>query len=116
MKHLTNLEISEQSFVMIDFEDGLTEPYFVAFKKDGTISGATMLLGRKLSDLINNPKLYPCSLGETDRFYIENEKVKGKNRGVVGYRKMKQNEKEEWLTKIKKIERLSSLFQILSDN
>ena len=116
MNFLTYSEINENSFVIIEFEDGKKEPYFVDQKRKGGISGATMLLGHKLSELIEKPKLYPCSrTGGSDRFYIANEEVNGHHEGVLGYRKLRQEEKDEWLKKIKAIQRLASLERVLTE-
>ncbi len=116
MDFLKHSEISENSFVMIEFEDGAKEPYFVDQKRTGGITGATMLLGHKLSELIQNPKLYPCSrTGSTDRFYIANEEVQGQHKGVLGYRKLNEKEKNEWQVKIKAIKSLSPLEQVFNN-
>jgi hypothetical protein len=114
MDYLNFSEIKENSFIMIEFEDGTKEPYFVDQKRKGGISGATMLLGHKLSELISNPKLYPCSrTGGTDRFYIANEETKGQHEGVIGYRPLEQEEKNEWQEKLKLVKKLFPLKQAL---
>lgn len=114
MNYLIHSEINEGSFIMIEFEDGKKEPYFVDQKRTGGITGATMLLGHKLSEFISNPALYPCSCtGGTDRFYIANEETKGQHEGVIGYRKLEQEEKDEWQEKLKLVKKLFPLHQAL---
>ena len=114
LNYLIHSEINEGSFIMIEFEDGTKEPYFVDQKRTGGITGATMLLGHKLSEFIRNPALYPCSrMGGTDRFYIANEKTKGQHEGVIGYRKLEQKEKEEWQEKLGWVKKLFPLYQAL---
>ncbi len=114
MNYLVHSEISENSFVMIEFEDGSKEPYYVDQKKTGAVTGATMLLGHKLSAFIKNPRLYPCSrTGGTDRFYISNEETEGHHEGVIGYRYLSQEEKTEWQEKLKLVEKLLPLYQAL---
>ncbi len=109
--YLKHLEINSNSVIVIDFEDGKQEPYFINRKSVGNVTGATMLLGRKLNEIVLNPSLYPNS---EDRFYIENEEVKGKNEGVKGYRRLIESEKKEWIEKISKIEHLKDLKEIIS--
>jgi hypothetical protein len=114
MNYLKYSEIFENSFIMIEFEDGTKEPYFVDQIRKGRISGVTMLLGHKLSELISNPKLYPCSrTGGTDRFYIPNEETEGHHEGVLGYRQLEQKEKNEWQEKLKLVRKLFPLYQAL---
>ncbi len=116
MDFLKHSEINENSFIMIEFEDGISEPYFVDQKRTGGITGATMLLGHKLSELIQKPKLYPCSrTGSTDLFYIANEEAQGQHKGVLGYRKLNEEEKNEWKQKIKNIKGLSPLDQVFEN-
>lgn len=104
MKFLNHNEIKENSFVMIEFTNGTKEPYFVDRKRKGAITKATMLLGHQLSELIRNPKLYPCSLtGGTERFYIANEDTAGHHKGVLGYRKLNKEEKSKGQEQIKTI-------------
>ncbi|MFA6251541.1 MAG: hypothetical protein WC603_02870 [Candidatus Paceibacterota bacterium] len=117
MKYLIHSEIDENSIILIEFEDGRKEPYFVKQKEVGSITGATMLLGFKLVDLLENSKIpYPVSDVWTDRLYISNEKVKGKHVGIKGYRKLNPEEKTEWTVKLQRSERLKPLLEVISKN
>lgn len=114
---MKNSEIKENSFIMIEFENGKKEPYFVDRKGPGSVSGATMLLGHTLSDLIKNPTLFPCSKnGGTDRYYIANEKVTGKDSRVKDYHNLSKEEKRDCLNKLKPVTQLAPLLKILSAN
>lgn len=116
MDYLIHSEIHENSIIMIEFENGKNEPYFVDQKNIGAITGATMLLGYTLSYLIERPHLYPypCTRnGSGDRFYIANENKKGHMEGVNGYRKLTQKEKNKWLKKLKSVTGLSELQKVL---
>jgi len=110
--YLTHDEIEPKSIIVIEFETGESVPYFVNQKHKGNVSGATMLLGHTLLDLIKNPNLYPCSTtGGADRYYIANEERAGHHEGVAGYRRFNDEEKDEWVKKIKLIDSLSPLLE-----
>jgi len=115
MKYLAHNEIKEKSIIIIDLLDGSSILYYVDQKRKGEISGATMLLGHKLSDLLQNPSLYPCSvIGGTDRYYIANEETNGSDTRVKGYRRLEAKETNDCMAKIKSARHLAALFKVLS--
>lgn len=99
---LKESEILENSIIVIDYEDGGSKPYYVNTKGLGNVTGATMLLGYLIDDLVSNVKAYGLSKvwpivnrGQTDRYYIENEKTKGGDNRVKNYRFPTEEEKSE---------------------
>ncbi|MCX6757873.1 MAG: hypothetical protein NTZ44_03285 [Candidatus Nomurabacteria bacterium] len=117
--YLTEEKIKPNSFIMIEFEDGTKEPYFVNRKGVGCITEATMLLGRRLTDLVADPSLFK-PLNKTsdrvwcpERFYIENKKRTGKHTGVNGYRKLRKSEKKQLARKVRLIPELKVLAKVI---
>jgi len=111
MAYLKHNEINEKSVIVIDFKNGQSVPYFVDSKCEGGVSKVTMLMGEILSAIIKNPKRY--FIGGTECYCIANEKVKGNHAGVIGYRKLSEVEKTEWVQKIAAIEKLKELAEII---
>lgn len=89
MKYLDYNEIQEESIIAIDLVAGDSIFYYVHRKREGNVSGATLLLGYKISELLQSPNLYPCfTTGTTDRYYVGNEGFTGRDRRVKGYRQL----------------------------
>lgn len=117
MSYLSHSEIKEKSIIMIEQKNGTKEPYFIARKEPAGKHGGTKLLGQKLSILIENPKLYPCTVGSEDNFYTGCQKFPDKkDKSVNGYRKMNPDEKDEWHGKISAISHLKELVSIISNS
>lgn len=90
---LTEKEIKGNSIIMIEFVSGESKMFYVHTKRTSNITGATMLLGYLLEDMVESAqKLGPESVwpiidkGQTDRYYIENENKKGNDERVKEYR------------------------------
>lgn len=99
---LRESEIPEKSIIIIEYEEGECKPYYVNAKRTGGITGATMLLGYLVEDLVSKIKNYGLGncwpivdKGQTDRYYIENEKTKGGDNRVKNYRFPTEQEKSE---------------------
>jgi len=101
-KYLNEFEIAEKSVIMIEFNDGTTRPYYVDVKRAGGITGATMLLGHLIEDIIKDSKLWPITTnGSSDRYYIKNTgHVNVVDTRVQGYRQLTPGEKVKWCEKI----------------
>ncbi|MEI8008152.1 MAG: hypothetical protein WCI00_01550 [bacterium] len=88
---------------MVITKQGQQLPYCVVAIRRGTITGATMLLGEFLEDIVKNPEkifnLDPES-SANQRFYIANEKAKGLHKGVTCYRIPLPGETAKWRRKV----------------
>lgn len=116
MPYLKHSEITENSIIVIDYENGKSEPYFVAFKRTGGITRGTMLLGQTLDNIVLRPQLFPFKHpgGDVARFYAaSDEHPDGGHKGVIGYRNLNQQEKEEWVSKLQGVN-LLQLSEIIS--
>ena len=110
--YLTEKQITENSIVVIDHEDGKQTPYFIYKKGKGTISKATLLIGWKLVDLISDPKPF-VKKTNTERYYIGNKEAKGHNKNVTGYRSLKNEERVDLVLKIRNINELHEILDLL---
>lgn len=79
---LEESRILENSIIIIEYKDGTCKPYYVSTKWIGAITGATMLLGYLIDDLVSNvksyglKKLWPITKGHTDCYCIGDKRVK----------------------------------------
>ena len=97
---LKESEIKENSIIMIEFINGDCKMFYVNSKRTGNVTGATMLLGYLLEELIEGAKnngpdsVWPIvDKGQVDRYYIENENKKGSDERVREYRALTEIEK-----------------------
>lgn len=115
MKYLTHTEIRKESIVMIEFENGRKEPYYITNIGPGTITKATMLIGHLISPMFKIPEYLFKESGYPDqnRFYIQNDDVKGKDKEVKGYRLLTKEEKDDLRLKIKDEKHFQILLPLL---
>lgn len=94
-------EIKEKSIIMIEFLNGDCKPYYVNSKRIGNCTSATMLLGYLAEEIIKKAKesgvrsVWPIvDVGQTDRYYIQNNQKKGGDARVKKYRPLTEVEKK----------------------
>jgi hypothetical protein len=89
MEHLKETQIRENSFIMIEFENGEKRPFFVFKKKLGPVSKAIMILG--LEGSLTAPLIPGWAF---NLHYIATDGEDGKEKKVSGYRPLRKIEKE----------------------
>jgi hypothetical protein len=114
MKVLTNDDIKKMSVIMIDTENGNSEPYFVVDVGPGAIPGSTKFTGERLEYLIRAPHLYSenphkgmdwiYALGEPNRINLK----------ILRFREIEDDEKKKWLEKLKPFSTFKKLIDILN--
>jgi len=97
MENLTESQIKENSFIMIELKTGEKKPYLVFKKRTGNITGAIMLLGYLSEELLKKAnQLLPFEdRGVSDRYYIAAEGKPGTDKRVLGYRHLTKDEAKE---------------------
>ena len=112
-KFLDESQIHEKTVVMIDFDSGNSVPFFVVQKKPGEIPGSTLLIGDKITKLIESPKCYTKIPNKKMlRLYAKGEPNRI-NIGVDGFRRINEAEKRNLIDKIKTIIELNPLIEII---
>lgn len=105
MEYLTESQIKEKSFIMIELENGQKKAYLVFKKRVDKISGAMMLLGYLCEELLKkgNHLLPSNDRGISDRYYIALKGQPGKDRRVCGYRHLTEEEKNDLKKKLQDV-------------
>lgn len=83
-------------------KNGEKKPYYVKKIAKGGMTGATMLLGEYLEDIVNTPaKILNLDPESTlhERLYIQNEKEKGKDKDIQHYQEFLPEDMEIWKQK-----------------
>ncbi|HEY5587961.1 MAG TPA: hypothetical protein VIK86_03285 [Candidatus Paceibacterota bacterium] len=116
-KHITTYldykNISENSFIMIEFEDYSQEPFLVLKKDLGSHNLKTILYGAELNSFLLDPDKYDIFLsGKEKRFYVIGDGVTSPIRPTA-CRTLSKKEKEGMLVKISKTPKLYDLIEII---
>jgi hypothetical protein len=98
MLYLKEVEIKEQSVIVIEFENGSKAPYFVG-RKLGFEKDKMELLGIRLEQIVSCPEMFD-NFKESDRFCIAMVGKKACNKGVKGYLPLNDEERKTWQGKV----------------
>lgn len=116
-KFLESSEINNQTVIMVILEGHTSEPFYVVEKKAGLrIIGTVIYWGERLKTLIHSPYIF-CKVQHRgmNRLFALGEPNR-KNVDVIGYRRMTQEEKDEWIEKISLIPELNELVDVIKNS
>ena len=111
--YLKNEEVEKGLVVMIDFDNGDSDPYYVSSIELGESLNSIVYRGESLSFLLKVPNIFSIETNKiSDRRHGTGEPNR-KNAELKGYRKMTESEKKLWKDKIANIPPLKELINII---